>query len=96
MSDCYGGLLRYDIDSHFRQLASTARQTFSLRSHSNALPHPQTRLLKLVFSRYHTEDAEAEDCSDAEAYAAYGMVRVWGHLDQSQNSRSRRGEGALR
>ena len=76
MSDCYGGLLRYDIDSHSRRLASTARQTFSLRSYSNALPDPQTRLLQLVFSRHYTEGAEAEDCSDAEAHEARWMVSI--------------------
>ena len=40
MSDCYGGLLRYDLDSH--------SHTLSPRSHSNALYGPQTRLRQLV------------------------------------------------
>ena len=76
MSDCYGGLLRYDIDSHSRRLASKASQTLSLRSYFNALSDPQTWLLQLVFSRHNTEGAEAEDCGDAEANKARWMVSI--------------------
>ena len=88
MSDCYGGLLRYDIDSHSRRLASKASQTFSLRSNSNALSDPQTWLRQLVFSRHHTEGAQAENRSDAEAHEAHWMVGVRRHLDQPQNAGS--------